>query len=182
MTLRRVTLRSFERCGSFGKRKAAIRFSSFITRLKKFNAPNKARPSYVSEVTWKGLLEHWKDPDVIEKSILTKKARLSEPDGPGTGYSKNYSYLQRLNFSCSKSSKVVVFHPNPSASPPPQKSPPQSLPAASSSTPPYPTSTPPMSSRPSQSPTSAAVAAAGARAGEAPPPAAVTVAVRGRGS
>ena len=69
------------------KKKAAIRFSSFITSLKKFNAPNKARPGYVSEVMWKGLLEHWKDPDVMHKSILAKKARLSEPDGPGTGYS-----------------------------------------------------------------------------------------------
>ncbi|KAG6393032.1 hypothetical protein SASPL_147262 [Salvia splendens] len=36
------------------KKKGAVRFSSFVTSLKKFNVPNKARPGYVSGATWEG--------------------------------------------------------------------------------------------------------------------------------
>ena len=71
-------------------KRAAIRFSSFITSLKKMRNANRGRPGYVPEGMWKGLLEHWKDPNVIRISDLARKARYSEPDGPGTGYSKNF--------------------------------------------------------------------------------------------
>ncbi|KAG6428144.1 hypothetical protein SASPL_112393 [Salvia splendens] len=48
----------------------------------------KSRPTYVPPEMWSGLIDHWKDPKVIEKFEASKKPRMSEPDGPGTGIRK----------------------------------------------------------------------------------------------
>ena len=68
--------------------KAAKRYSGFISYLKKIYTDGKSRPTYVPPEMWSGLINHWKDPKVIEKSEAAKKARMSEPDGPGTGIRK----------------------------------------------------------------------------------------------
>ena len=48
----------------------------------------KSRPIYVPQEMWTGSIDHWKDENDIKKSEAAKKARMSEPDGPDTGISK----------------------------------------------------------------------------------------------
>ncbi|XP_047945745.1 uncharacterized protein LOC125192264 [Salvia hispanica] len=64
--------------------KAARRYSGFISSLKVMYKAGKSRPIYVPD----GLINHWKDPNVIKRSEAARKTRMSEPDGPGIGISK----------------------------------------------------------------------------------------------
>ncbi|KAH0655364.1 hypothetical protein KY285_030246 [Solanum tuberosum] len=53
------------------RKKAAIRYSDFISCIKK----EAIRPKYVPEETWESWMRFWKDPKVIEKSKINSKKR-----------------------------------------------------------------------------------------------------------
>ncbi|KAG6427520.1 hypothetical protein SASPL_111766 [Salvia splendens] len=71
------------------KASRVLGFQTGLNLLKKMNDKKRGRPTYVLEKMWSGLVNYWKKPEVIVKSNLARKARYTEPDGPGTGYIRN---------------------------------------------------------------------------------------------
>jgi len=63
------------------RRKAARRYSDFISGLKKEGK----RPKYISEEIWESWMSIWKKPEVIEKSKINSRNRCGGQDAVAKG-------------------------------------------------------------------------------------------------